>query len=79
MAIHGQMPVSELTELEYETAVVHLTEQMVAQMRWPDRYAASDVACDALANELMSEMTVLEWVRAACRCCDIDANMLMGV
>jgi hypothetical protein len=68
--LHNQFPTAELTAQEYETALVHLSEQIGAQLSTACR--SMSVACGlaevALADtyQVRADQTVLDWIRTAC-------------
>jgi len=67
--LHNQIPTAELTEQEYETALVHLSGQIGAQLvGWCPGGEAYEVAGHALADtyQRRADQTVLDWIRAAC-------------
>ena len=79
--IHGQTPVSALTELQYEAAAIELANQMEAQMALEvgENEQHMSQCDDALANSFTPDMTVYEWMVAACKSVDIDAGALACV
>jgi hypothetical protein len=80
--LHNQFPTAELTEQEYETALVHLSEQIGAQMvaHYPEGEAYK-AASDALANscQVAPDQTVLDWIRAACAAVGANAEACTGL
>ena len=80
--LHNQFPTTELTEEEYETALVHLSEQIGAQlMAWCPDSQAYNLASDALANtcQVGADQTVLDWIRAACAAVGASAEACTGL
>jgi hypothetical protein len=77
-----------MTEMEYETMLHHLTEQLsqaafeqaarTADDEWlRDQLRKS--ACDALANTWTEDLTPREWLDAAARRLNVDASECVGV
>ena len=82
MSLHNQFPTAKLTEQEYETALVHLSEQIGAQLvGWCPQGEAYKLASDALANtcQVGADQTVLDWIRAACATVGANADACMGL
>jgi hypothetical protein len=85
--LHNQFPTAALTEQEYETALVHLSEQIGAQLvaQCPEDGAWEGQACkwasDALANtcQIGADQTVLDWIRAACARVGANADACAGL
>ena len=80
--LHNQFPTAELTEREYETALVHLSEQIGAQLvGWCPDGEAYKLARDALANtcQVGADQTVLDWIRAACAMVGASAEACTGI
>jgi hypothetical protein len=80
--LHNQFPTAELTEQEYETALVHLSEQIGAQLvGWCPDGEAYKLACAALANtcQVGADQTVLDWIRAACAAVGATADACTGL
>jgi len=80
--LHNQFPTAELTEQEYETALVHLSEQIGAQLvGWCPEGEAYALASDALANtcQVGADQTVLDWIRAACAAVGASAQACTGL
>ena len=84
MSLHDQFPTARLTETQYETALVHLGEQLtyelVRQNRW-DRDEAAKVAIDALANtcQASADQTMRDWLTAAGKRVDVSTANCIGV
>jgi len=80
--LHNQFPTSALTEEEYETALVHLSEQIGAQIaaHYPEGEAYK-AASDALANacQTSADQTILSWIDAACIMVGASANGCVGL
>jgi len=76
--IHGQTPVATLNSLQHVAATVVLTDQMEAQLvsEVGENDHQRNQCIDALANSLMPDMTVYEWMVAAARVVCIDAGAL---
>jgi hypothetical protein len=80
--LHNQFPTAALTEQEYETALVHLSEQIGAQLvAWRPDGEAYKAASDALANtcQIGADQTVLDWIRAACAAVGANADACAGL
>ena len=80
--LHNQFPTSALTEGEYETALVHLSEQIGAQIvaRYPEGEAYK-AASDALANtcQISADQTILGWIESACATVGASADRCIGL
>ena len=75
-------PVPRVTEEEYETALVHLSEQIGAQLvGWCPEGEAYKLASDRLANtcQVGADQTVLDWIRAACAAVGASAAVCTGL
>jgi hypothetical protein len=81
--LHNQFPTAELTWQEYETALVHMSEQIGAQLS--TTYRSMSVACGlaevALADtyQVRADQTVLDWIRAACAAVGASAEACTGL
>jgi hypothetical protein len=80
--LHNQFPTSALTDEEYETALVHLSEQIGAQIvaRYPEGEAYK-AASDALANtcQTSADQTILGWIESACAAVGASADNCIGL
>ena len=80
--LHGQTPTRGMSEAEYETLLVHLGEQISAQIAndYPAGEAAKAVS-DALANTFgtSDDQTVTDWLKAASQRVGADWRGLVGV
>ena len=76
--IHGQTPVSALTNLQRGAATVVLADQMEAKLvqEVGENEHHRDQCIHALVNSLMPDMTVYEWMVAAAKAVCIDAGAL---
>lgn len=80
--LHNQFPTREMTEHEYEVALVHLCDQIGAQVvaDYP-KDEAHKAASDALANAFgtADDQTVLDWIKAACAKIGANADDCTGL
>lgn len=67
-----------ISEDDYDTLVVHLSEQVAACIPGHGEQA-HDAASDALANTWQPELTVREWLAAVGTRLDADTSRCMGV
>jgi len=71
-----------MTEGEYETALVHLSEQVGAQIvaHYPEGEAYK-AASNALANTYQdsADQTVLGWIESACAAVGASADICRGL
>jgi hypothetical protein len=71
---------TDLTDSDYETLLVHLGEQLTASMRragWNEE-EASKCASDTLANSWQAELTANGWLRAAGAHLGVDTSDCVG-
>lgn len=78
----GTTPIAHLSESGYEMLLIHIGEQITAQIGadYPEGEAAK-AACDALVNTFGIEnyQTVDEWAIAACSIVGADWRSCVGV
>ena len=80
--LHNQFPTNAMNCSEYEAALVHLSEQIGAQIvaQYPEGEAYK-LASDALANtcQTAENQTVGEWIKAACTVVGASADACIGL
>ena len=79
---YNNTPMTRITEADYETLLVHLTDQ-VGSVLGAYRADASgqemDAASDALTNTWQPELTAREWLAAAGERLHADTSECVGV
>jgi hypothetical protein len=78
MRNYSTTAMSDLSETDYETLLLHLGEQLTACIhRAPDGEAAKS-ASDALANEWRGTLTANDWLHAAGARLGVDTSGCVG-
>ena len=79
--VHNQTPTATLTEIDYETVLLHLTDQIAGCCPYATREDDYKNALDALSNTYgtAEDQTILDWLTAACRRMGVSADDCVGV
>lgn len=76
---YNDTPMTHLTESDYDTLLVHLSEQLASLLRHFPEGEAIKAASDALTNEWRDDLTARQWLAVAGGRLGVDTSECVGV